>query len=200
MTNKEYFKDKIVELAIRGNSIGVKNGIPMACNCIECYERETNCYSKGYKGLIEWSEKQYQPPKIQEEVKHLKTDDKVLVSSDGETWVKRHFAKYDDEFKEVLCFADGKTSWSVPTTTHHSTWEYAKLPEDEPEAKPEIDWAKVPVNTKILVRDYRNQEYITRRFAEYKHGKVHAWIEGKKSNETKECSPWNYAKLAEEKE
>ena len=130
MTNKEYFKDKIVELAIRGNSIGVKNGIPMACNCIECYECETNCHSKGYKGLIEWGEKQYQPPKIQEEVKHLKTDDKVLVSSDGETWVKRHFAEYDNDIKSVLCFPDGKTSWSR-VTTHLSAWEYAKLPDGE---------------------------------------------------------------------
>jgi hypothetical protein len=52
-------------------------------------------------------------------------DTKVLVSLDGEEWLKRYFAKY--EYKKVYVWDYGATSYS---SSHCSSWKYAKLYEE----------------------------------------------------------------------
>ena len=56
----------------------------------------------------------------------VEVDTKVLVRDkpDGE-WVKRYFAKYEDD--KVYVFDDGRTSWNCRGITH---WEETKLWED----------------------------------------------------------------------
>lgn len=67
--------------------------------------------------------------------------------------------------------------------------------------KTEVDWSKVAVDTPILVRDYENEAWDKRYFAEYKDGYVYAWVEGKKSwSSNGSKSGWMYAKLAEVEE
>lgn len=68
--------------------------------------------------------------------------------------------------------------------------------------EPSIDWAKVPVDTPILVRDYGDREWIRRYFARYANGKVFAWGGGATSWSTndKNVVLWEYAKLAESEE
>ena len=65
--------------------------------------------------------------------------------------------------------------------------------------EPSVDWAKVPVDTPILVRDYGDREWIRRYFARYANGKVFAWGSGATSWSTndKNVVLWEYAKLAE---
>lgn len=61
----------------------------------------------------------------------------------------------------------------------------------------EVDWFKVPVDTKILVSDnYIN--WIKGHFAKYEGGKVHTWNQGCTSWTTRVEVCWIYAKLAEE--
>ena len=43
---------------------------------------------------------------------------------------------------------------------------------------PPTDWSKVEVDTKVLVRDYDNSEWIPRHFAQYKNGRVYTWNNG----------------------
>ena len=66
-----------------------------------------------------------------------------------------------------------------------------------------IDWSKVPVDTKLLVRDSEDDAWERRYFAEYADGEIYAWHDGKTSWSAKYpynmCS-WNYAKLATEGE
>lgn len=64
--------------------------------------------------------------------------------------------------------------------------------------KPTIDWTKVPVDAKILVRDFESDIWEKRYFAKYKNGKVYAWENGCASYTTESTIPWNYAKLYEE--
>ena len=52
-------------------------------------------------------------------------DAKVLVSSDGEEWLKRYFAKY--EYNRVYAWDYGATSYS---SKHCSPWKYVKLYEE----------------------------------------------------------------------
>lgn len=55
----------------------------------------------------------------------VEVDTKILVSDDGEEWLKRHFAKYQKD--KIYAFVDGKTSF---TTRGEMIWTYAKLYEE----------------------------------------------------------------------
>nr|DAJ57790.1 MAG TPA: hypothetical protein [Caudoviricetes sp.] len=62
-----------------------------------------------------------------------------------------------------------------------------------------IDWSKVPVDTPILVRDLKAQDWGKRYFAFFKDGKVYAWTGGATSwsaEDDKEALPWTDVKLA----
>ena len=55
----------------------------------------------------------------------VEVDTKILVSDDGEEWLKRHFAKYQKD--KIYAFVDGKTSF---TTRGEMIWTYVKLYEE----------------------------------------------------------------------
>lgn len=71
----------------------------------------------------------------------------------------------------------------------------------EPEGS-EVDWSKVPVNTKIYVRDKEEDRWVKRYFAKYENGRVFAWIDGYTSwgCQEYETISWEYVKLAEDEE
>lgn len=74
-------------------------------------------------------------------------------------------------------------------------WKWLKTEYKEPE----VDWAKVKIDTPILVSD-DGKEWRRSYFARFEKGKVYAWECGATSwsvfiNDDVTC--WNYAKLAE---
>lgn len=111
----------------------------------------------------------------------------ILVRDcDDDRWIKRYFAKYENEI--IYAWNSGATSWS---TSHITGWKYAKLAESE------VDWSKVKVDTPILVRYSEKGMWIRRKFAKFEDGVVYAW-HGKETGHSKSyMTPWNYAKLAE---
>ena len=111
----------------------------------------------------------------------------ILVKDcDDDRWIKRYFAKYENEI--IYAWNSGATSWS---TSHITGWKYAKL------AEPEVDWSKVEVDTPILVRYSEKGMWIRRKFAKFEDGVVYAW-HGKETRQAESyMTPWNYAKLAE---
>lgn len=71
---------------------------------------------------------------------------------------------------------------------------------EEPEEQ-EVDWRKVAVDTPILVKDYKSEQWERRYFAKYENGIVYAWSNGCTSwttYEQNDITRWNIAKLAEE--
>lgn len=67
--------------------------------------------------------------------------------------------------------------------------------------EPPVDWSKVPVDTKILVRDSDNEKWKKRHFAKFKNGKIYAWNDGRSSfTAFKHESTlwWKQGKLAED--
>ena len=63
-----------------------------------------------------------------------------------------------------------------------------------------IDWSKVPVDTKVLVSNNR-EEWHKRHLYKYEDGKFLAWDNGKTSftvTDVNERFPWEYAKLYQE--
>ena len=70
----------------------------------------------------------------------------------------------------------------------------------EPEEQ-EIDWSKVAVDTPILVKDYKSEQWERRYFAKYENGIVYEWSSGCTSwtiYNQNDITRWNLAKLAEE--
>lgn len=61
-----------------------------------------------------------------------------------------------------------------------------------------MDWTKVPVDTKILVRDRNVEQWQPRYFARFEDGKVYAWNNGATSFSEKRMTVWAQAKLFEE--
>ena len=62
-----------------------------------------------------------------------------------------------------------------------------------------VDWTKIPVDTKVLVKDTEDGCVYTKRyFAEYKDGYIYTWADGKTSFTTQAKTKWNYGKLYEE--
>lgn len=65
----------------------------------------------------------------------------------------------------------------------------------------DIDWSKVPVDTKILVRDRKDGEWKRKYFAKYENEKIYAWADGSTSFTAKydnDVTSWRYAKLYKE--
>jgi hypothetical protein len=67
--------------------------------------------------------------------------------------------------------------------------------------EPPVDWSKVPVDTKILVRDSENETWKKRHFAKFENGKIFAWANGVTSFSSESSDSitwWMKVKLAEE--
>lgn len=60
---------------------------------------------------------------------------------------------------------------------------------------PEVDWSKVPVDTKIWVRDDPESDWYPRHFCKYENEIVYAWIDGMTSFSTSDAISWTYAEL-----
>ena len=63
------------------------------------------------------------------------------------------------------------------------------------EREKEIDWSKVPVDTKIIVRDRENESWEKAYFAKYHKGIIYAWKKGGTSFTKEQSETWCYAKL-----
>lgn len=67
--------------------------------------------------------------------------------------------------------------------------------------EPPVDWSKVPVDTKVFVRDSDSDPWKPRYFVKFEDGKIFAWTNGATSfskNSVCDSSWWNQGKLAEE--
>ena len=67
--------------------------------------------------------------------------------------------------------------------------------------EPPVDWSKVPVDTKVFVRDSVSEPWKPRYFAKFEDGKIFTWTNGATSfSRESVCytSWWNQGKLAEE--
>ena len=124
--------------------------------------------------------------------------------------------KFKDEIVEIACkgydFAleDGKVvncqytdCWNCSFSSHidgvcctvnRKNWANSEYEEY-------VDWSKVPVDTKILVRDNENVPWSPRHFSRIKQGRVYTFSYGCTSftSKGKECC-WRYAKLYKEEE
>lgn len=67
--------------------------------------------------------------------------------------------------------------------------------------EPPVDWSKVPVDTKVYVRDSDSEPWKPRYFAKFEDGKIFTWTNGATSfsrDSVCDSSWWNQGKLAED--
>ena len=122
---------------------------------------------------------------------------KVWELEEGKEYVaydtgKRNYKIVDGKF----LYLDDEDRWNLSLRTFKELNEL-----DFAEYTPPIDWSKVPVDTKILVRDRESQEWVKRHLALYAHNRVYTWNEGKTSFtalDYRHITSWNQAKLYEE--
>ena len=81
--------------------------------CIEDMLNLDEIVRMDFKEIVDWSK--------------IPIDTKILVSDDGEDWIRRYFAKYEDG--RVYAFMEGTTSFTV-YNEGVCDWEYAKLYEE----------------------------------------------------------------------
>ena len=62
----------------------------------------------------------------------------------------------------------------------------------------EVDWDEVEVDTKVLVRDKPDGEWVKRHFAKYEDGKVYVFKDGKTSWSSRGITHWKETKLWED--
>lgn len=64
---------------------------------------------------------------------------------------------------------------------------------------PPVDWSKVPIDTKVLVRDTVSQLWLRMHFAGFNNGLVEAWASGTTSwTSAGMKNQWKYGRLAED--
>lgn len=65
--------------------------------------------------------------------------------------------------------------------------------------EPKVDWSKVPVDTKVLVKDLNEEDWKKRHFSKYEGGKIYTYPNGTSSfTNDGETISWNYCKLYKE--
>lgn len=131
MTNREKFKEQLLDIACSGTRIAVKKNAmePVPCQDIPC----ADCYLRLKKGSMcedackEWCESEYKEPSI--DWSKVPVDTPILVrDSQYAEWLRRHFAKFEND--AAYAWDDGKTSWSS-LSDEVVDWKYAKLADDE---------------------------------------------------------------------
>ena len=192
MKNKEKFANEIAELACDGSPFAVENGIPVRCqHCERCDFYNAASSRNCYQARREWGEAEYA------EVDWSKVAVNTLIfvrDFKDDKWFPRYFCKYEEG--RIYAWDDGLTSW---TTKQFCEWDEAKLQEVDPV---DVDWANIPVDTPILVRDSANSSWNRRHFCKYEEGRIYAWDAGFTSRTvdsgytSRSIKCWKQAKLA----
>lgn len=128
MTNREKFAEQILDIACGGSKIAVNKATlePTSCYKLACGDclfgfSDANCTDAREK----WANSEYVEPPV--DWSKVAVDTPILVKYNGtHSWVKRHFAKYENG--RVFAWNQGTTSWSGQMYT---VCELAKLQDKE---------------------------------------------------------------------
>ena len=112
-------------------------------------------------------------------------------------------------YSELACFNDdlsGKISPKIKITKIYDLSEYASMSlEFSTEnrdllwnVEDEVDWDEVEVDTKVLVRNKPDDNWLKRYFAKYEDGKVYVFKNGRTNWNNEGITHWQETKLWEE--
>ena len=131
MKNFEKYLDRILSVACENLGVDETDNSVKPCSSLDCsnclfYEDGGGCCST-FTTFNDWCREEYEEPQIDPRINNkTPIDTKILVSSNGTTWYKRHFYRKVDGL--VVAFANGNTSFtSEQNDSSKVAWKYAKL-------------------------------------------------------------------------
>lgn len=132
---------------------------------------------------------------IIEILKKKDTSRKYITNYKGEEMIVKVVKCYGEEYDIVRVIKDDENEYRDKGLT-----EFMYMSEiTNLEFKEVMDWSKIPVDTKVLVKDTEDCcVFVKRYFAEFKDGYIYTWADGKTSFTTQAKTKWNYGKLYEE--
>ena len=131
MTNRERYAEKILDIAVTGNSIAIdKCGNLHKCielRCDNCTFGDLGNCRSCHEKVKEWSEQEYVEPPV--DWSKVPVDTKVFVrDSDSESWSPRYFARFKNG--GIFTWTNGTTSFSAEGFDDVTLWRQGKLAED----------------------------------------------------------------------
>lgn len=111
MKNKEKFAKEIVEIAVTGSSVAMRNGVLRECRGLCCSQCDFISGGKCHEKIKEWAESEYVEPKYEIDWASVPVDTPVLLKEKNNVDNKRYFYKTLSEGTLAL-FINGRTSWS----------------------------------------------------------------------------------------
>lgn len=131
MTNREKFKELILDIVCNGDSVAVdlEEQKPVNCTEIRCIECKFDMDGISCGSLRkQWCNEEYTEPPV--DWSKVPVDTPILVRDhENEPWKHRYFARYENGW--VYAWGGGTTSWSAENDYANKTdWRHAKLAED----------------------------------------------------------------------
>ena len=111
MKNKEKFAKEIVEIAVTGSSVAMRNGVLRECRGLCCSQCDFISGGKCHEKIKAWAESEYVEPKYEIDWASVPIDTPVLLKEEYNVDNKRYFCKTLSEGALAL-FINGRTSWS----------------------------------------------------------------------------------------
>lgn len=135
MTNREYYREQIIDICAKGVRPIVDADGLTGCSrrdCSECsnwYKFGTGFLCRAQKNFSKWLEEEYEPVV---DWSIVPVDTPILVKDERSSneWLQRHFAYYHNG--KVYAWKNGTTSYTSKQDPP-SVWQYAKLYKQETE-------------------------------------------------------------------
>lgn len=115
MKNKEKFAKEIIEIAVAGSSIAMRDGVLQECHGLPCSQCDFCSDRECDEKVKEWAESEYVEPKYEIDWASVPVDTPVLIK--GAVDDRRYFSRLLPDGR-LAVFPEGRTSWSsynIPT-------------------------------------------------------------------------------------
>ena len=109
MKNKEKFAKEIVEIAVTGTSVAMRDGVLRECRGLCCSQCDFISGGKCDEKIKEWAESEYIEPRYETDWASVPVDTPVLIK--GAVDNRRYFSKLLPD-ERLAVFRNGRTSWS----------------------------------------------------------------------------------------
>lgn len=126
MTNKEFYFDKLLAVALKGNCYKFYKMVHgkgcAGLKCKDCEFGETK--ESEIENVLKWLNAEHEEPPLLENGDGLKPDDWIMVrDKDSEPWVKRRFLVY---YNDLFYCVDG--GFGINKSFYVYGWKQARLP------------------------------------------------------------------------
>ena len=126
MTNKEFYGNKLLAVALKGNCHRLYRMVHgkgcAGLKCKDCEFGETK--ESEIENILQWLNAEHEEPPLLENGDGLKPGDWIMVrNTDSDAWIKRQFMCYYNE--EFFASADAQ---GIESTRRYYPWNQSRLP------------------------------------------------------------------------